>query len=66
MRSAENQASGTPRAELFYQAVPGATGLTRLEARIWEQRMINRYQMGNLYNKINSIAPNYWPLYGIR
>jgi RHS repeat-associated protein len=37
-------------------AVPGLEGLTRLEARAFEQQLIDRYGLNNLLNKINSIA----------
>lgn len=43
-----------------------ATGLSQTNAHIWEQNLINQYGLNNLYNKINSIAPRYWPQYNIR
>jgi hypothetical protein len=49
--------------------IEGAEGLTRTQARIWEQTLINQYGLGKnggmLYNQINSIAPKYWWQYGI-
>lgn len=50
---------------LRYEVVPGATGLSRLDARIIEQQMINHYGLSNLLNIRNSIAPKYWGKYGI-
>lgn len=44
-------------------------GLTKEQARIMEQNLINKYGIirngGKLYNKINSISPKYWNKYGI-
>ncbi|HVW96030.1 MAG TPA: RHS repeat-associated core domain-containing protein, partial [Mucilaginibacter sp.] len=65
VRFGEHYASGTARAELDYRAIEGATGLTKIEARIWEQNLINNYGLENLLNKINSISPKYWPELGI-
>jgi hypothetical protein len=62
-------AIGTGRECLRYRVVKGADFNTRLNARIWEQRMINKFALGKnggtLLNKINSIARKYWKLYGI-
>ena len=64
VRFAEHAASGTARSALQYRVIDGATGLTRTQARIWEQILINNYGMqkngGLLLNKINSIAPKHW------
>ena len=30
------------------------------------KNLINQYGLNNLYNKINSIAPRYWPQYNIQ
>ena len=69
VRFAEHLNSGTPRALLDYKVVNRATGLTRTQARVWEQTLINQYGLGRngglLLNKINSIAPKYWKQYGI-
>ena len=40
--------------------------LNNMDARIKDQKLINEYGMDNLYNKINSISPIYWGLYGIK
>ncbi|KAI9443777.1 hypothetical protein F5148DRAFT_1293014 [Russula earlei] len=63
-------AIGTGRELLNYRVIKGATGLTKMDARIWEQTLINNYGLakngGQLLNKINSIAPKYWILHGIQ
>jgi hypothetical protein len=68
VRFNEHADSGTPRADLEYKTK--TSGLTKTQARIMEQRLINKYGMmkngGSLYNKINSIAPRYWKGYGIK
>ena len=71
VRFAEHfRAHGTGRELLNYRVVDGARNLTRAQARVWEQRLINQYGLGpeggRLLNKINTIAPKYWHLYGIR
>ena len=40
--------------------------MSKMEARIFEQTTINQYGIQNLYNKINSIAPQYWNKYNIK
>jgi len=69
LRFTEHLNSGTERAFLHYKTIENARGLSRIQARIIEQRLINIYGMqkynGALYNKINSIAPRYWNRYGI-
>ena len=62
----EHLNSGTERATLKYDLVEGATGLSETNAHIWEQNLIKQYKLNNLYNKVNSIAPKYWPLYNIQ
>jgi hypothetical protein len=42
------------------------SGLSKIDARIMEQTFINQYGLGNMLNKINSIAPSKWGLYGIK
>lgn len=64
-RWAEHLRSGTNRSLLRYEKIPGLQGLSRQDARIYEQMLINKYGLANLYNKINSISPKYWPIYGI-
>lgn len=66
VRFAEHLNSGTPRALLDYRVIEGATGLTKIQARIMEQTLINQYGIENLYNIRNSIAPKYWWQYGIK
>ncbi len=70
VRFAEHVASGTARSALGYEVINGATGLTRTQARIWEQTLINQYGLqkngGLLFNKINSIAPKYWWQYSTK
>ena len=69
-RFLEHLNSGTPRANLFYHELNGTGNLSRIQARIIEQRLINAYGMskngGQLFNEINSIKPgNSWFNYGI-
>jgi len=69
IRFAEHATSGTLKAPLRYEVIKGAEGLTRTQARVWEQTLINQHGLGRnggmLYNQINSIAPKYWWQYGI-
>jgi len=66
-RVAEHLASDTARSSLSYSVK--ASFPTRNAARIAEQTLINTYGMaksgGQLYNKINSIAPPKWANCGI-
>ena len=64
VRFAEHLRSNSLRAGLMYK--PLTNGLSQTNAHIWEQNLINQYGLNNLYNKINSIAPRYWPQYNIR
>ena len=68
-RFAEHLRSCTNRAGLSYRTVAGAHGLSRIQARIIEQQLINTYGLGSngglLFNKINSISPRYWNNWGI-
>ena len=70
VRFAEHLKSGTAKSLLQYYVINGATGLSRTEARVLEQTLINRYGLpkngGLLLNKINSIAPKNWWQYGIK
>lgn len=63
----EHYNSGTNRDALDYFSVE--RGLTQRQARIMEQQLINKYGIiklgGQLYNKINSIAPKNWEKFGI-
>jgi len=60
---------GTGKELLRYEVIEGATGLSRTQARVWEQNLINQYGLGNtggqLLNKINSIALKNWTMFGI-
>ena len=66
IRFAEHARSGT---NLMYRPISGATGLTKTQARIWEQRLINQLGLqkngGQLLNQRNSIAPQHWWRHGI-
>ena len=70
VRFAEHLGSGTNKALLRYEAIPGASNLSRTGARVWEQALINQYGLGKngglLFNKINSISPSKWYLHGIK
>jgi RHS repeat-associated protein len=61
---------GTGKELLRYEVIEGAIGLTKKQARIWEQTLINKYGLGKnggqLLNKINSISPKKWWKYGIK
>jgi hypothetical protein len=54
------------KAVLDFLEVEGASNLTKIQARVWEQKLINQRGLGNLQNKINSIAEKYWSIYGIK
>lgn len=64
IRFAEHLKSHSSRSTLYYNVVK--TSLNYIDARIYEQTLINRYGLGNLYNKINSISPIYWKEYNIK
>jgi|CXWL01.1.fsa_nt_gi RHS repeat-associated protein len=70
IRFTEHANSKTARSLLDYRLVDGSTGLTKIQARTWEQGLINRYGLGrnggSLFNKINSVAPKYWQPLGIQ
>ena len=70
VRFAEHLASGTNKSLLRFEAIPGASNLSRTGARVWEQGLINQYGLGNnggqLFNQINSISPTKWHLHGIK
>lgn len=65
IRYQEHWRSKTPRANLDYKNVTKIHSLTRMEARIKEQNLINYYGLKNLYNKRNEIAPKHWIDFGI-
>lgn len=70
VRFGEHLNSGTARSLLDYRVIDGATGLSKTQARIWEQTLINQYGLGKnggqLLNKVNSIAPKNWWQFGIK
>jgi RHS repeat-associated core domain len=70
VRFKEHLNSGTARSLLDYDVVEGATNLTKTQARVLEQNLINQYGLqkngGLLFNKVNSISPNKWWLFGIK
>jgi hypothetical protein len=57
---------GTGKELLDYDVMKGATNLTKTQARVLEQKLINNYGLDNLLNKRNSIAPKYWKQHGIQ
>ncbi|GAA0893873.1 hypothetical protein GCM10009122_35530 [Fulvivirga kasyanovii] len=69
-RFAEHGRSGSPRSTLDYSVINGSTNLSRTDARVQEQTLINQYGMkkngGALENRINSIAPKHWNKHGIQ
>jgi hypothetical protein len=70
IRFGEHTMSGSSNSFLRFSVVEGATNLTKMEARILEQTLINQYGLvkngGQLLNKINSISPKFWWQYGIK
>lgn len=57
----EHKSSNSRRADLEYNTMPGATNLSRNDARVIEQAVINNKGLskngGTLVNRINSISP---------
>ncbi len=67
LRFEEHLRSGTQRATLDYRVHPeGSNIINTLDSRIFEQNLINKHGLDNLYNIRNSIAPKYWHLYNIK
>jgi RHS repeat-associated protein len=66
VRFNEHLRSNTAKSFLDFRVVPGATGLTKMEARVMEQTLINQHGLNNLLNKVNSISPKYWDKLGIK
>jgi hypothetical protein len=66
VRFGEHLNSGTAKSLLDYRVVPGATNMSRIDARIMEQTLINQHGLNNLLNIRNSIAPKNWWQYGIK
>lgn len=70
IRWAEHKAAiGSGKELLDYEVVEKAIGLSKTEARILEQTLINQHGLGKfegqLLNKINSIVEKYWEKHGI-
>ncbi len=67
IRFAEHANSGTARANLQYETIPGTGALPNMQKRLYEQSLLNQYGLqkngGQLLNKINSISPSS-PMYG--
>ncbi|WP_029274580.1 RHS repeat-associated core domain-containing protein [Pedobacter borealis] len=66
LRWAEHVSKGGGKELLTWRVVDGAENLTRNQARVIEQTVINQQGLGNLYNKINSISPSRWELFGVK
>jgi hypothetical protein len=70
IRFGEHINSGTAKSLLDFRVIEGATNLTKTQARVFEQTLINQYGMqkngGMLLNQINSISQKNWFLYGIK
>ena len=64
------RAIGTGKELLQYRVIRGLEGLSKIEARVEEQMLINRYGLqktgGQLLNRINSIAKEFWKELGIK
>jgi hypothetical protein len=65
-RFGEHLRSKTQKSQLDYKVVKETGNLTLNQARAMEQNLINENGLDNLYNKINSISPKYWGIYGIK
>lgn len=70
IRFSEHLNSGTARSSLRYYTIDGTGQLSRIQARIIEQQLINKFGLikyeGSLINKINSISSKKWGRYGIK
>ena len=69
-RFSEHLRSKSNRSTLLYEPIRNTGNLSRQQALIIEQRLVNLWKMekngGNLYNKINPITPFDWNKYGIK
>lgn len=69
VRFNEHLKSGTNRATLHFEVIKGTGTLSRIQAKIIEQQIINILGKGKyggmLYNERNSISPKYWNIYGL-
>lgn len=70
VRFSEHQHSDSPRNDLTYKTLSGTGKLSRIQARIIEQKIINAYGRknygGQLYNEANSLSKLFWKKYGIK
>lgn len=70
VRAAEHKAAGGAKAGLEFIAIGGMQNLSKTQARVFEQQLINQFGLkkngGLLLNKINSIAPKNWSQHGIK
>lgn len=70
MRFSEHLNSGTNRATLHYEVIDKTGNLNKINARIMEQTLINKYNMqkngGDLFNLRNEIRPKFWKQHGIK
>jgi hypothetical protein len=70
VRAAQHFATDPAKASLTFERIRSLSGLSYNEARVQEQILINQYGLarngGQLINRINSIAPKYWGLFGIK
>lgn len=57
---------GTGKELLDYDVIKGMENLSKINARIFEQTLINQLPKENLLNIRNSIAPKFWSQYGIK
>ena len=62
IRFSEHANSGTARANLDYETLPGSDSLSATQKRLYEQNLIDQYGLqkngGQLVNKMNSISPS--------
>ena len=69
-RFSEHLRSKSNRSTLIYEPIQSTGNLSRRQALIIEQRLVNLWKMekngGILYNKINPITPLDWNKYGIK
>jgi RHS repeat-associated protein len=66
IRFVEHLNSGTLKSTLDFKTIPGMDNLSRINARITEQALINFLGKGNLLNIRNSVTPINWAKYGIQ
>lgn len=64
-RANQHYAKDAAKRGLIFGVVEGMEGLTKKQARVADQKLINQYGLGNLLNRINSVAEKYWTQLGI-